>query len=72
MIPVRTDFDPVLELLRGTVLDSVRFYADSGDIVSAAHIALVFYVTLTGDDMKNGVNQAAVSYQKGDKYKPYL
>lgn len=64
--------DPVLELLHDTVVNTISFYADSGDIVSAAYMALVFYVTLTGDTSKNGINQPPVTYQKEVKSKPYL
>ena len=55
-----------------TISNTIAFYADCGDIVTAAHVALVFYVTLTGDSMKNGINQPAVSYPKGDRCKAYL
>jgi hypothetical protein len=64
--------DPVLSLLSDSVISTVQFYADNGDIVSAAHIALIFYVALTGDTMKNGVNQPGIVYAKGDRCKPYL
>jgi len=62
----------VLDLLKETIINTVMFYADNGDIVTAAHIALVFYVSLTGDNAKNGVNQPPISYLKGDRCKPYL
>ena len=35
--------ESLLETLYTSVIETVRFYADSGDLLSAAHIALIFY-----------------------------
>ena len=35
--------ESLLETLCTSVVETVRFYADSGDLLSAAHIALIFY-----------------------------
>lgn len=65
--------DPVIHMLKGTVVDTVRYYADNGDIVSAAHIALVFYVTITGDTAKNEINvMEEPLLPQNMKYKPIL
>ncbi len=33
----------MIKVLCTSVLETVRFYADNGDLLSAAHIVLVFY-----------------------------
>lgn len=33
----------MFKILCKTVLETVRFYADNGDLLSAAHIVLIFY-----------------------------
>lgn len=60
-------------MLKDTIVDTVKYYADNGDIVSAAHMALVFYVTITGDINKNEINVPEEPIlPQNMKYKPLL
>ena len=40
MLKIQESF---LETLCTSVVETVRFYADNGDLLSAGHIALIFY-----------------------------
>lgn len=39
-------------MLNSSVMETIRFYADSGDLPTAAHIALIFYKEMDGKPTK--------------------
>jgi len=43
------------EVFNRTILDVIRFYADEADLVTAAHIALVFYHRFFSNKEENKV-----------------
>lgn len=48
----------MFKTLSTSILETVRFYADNGDLLSAAHIVLVFYEEL--NDYPNICNFSAI------------
>ena len=38
----------MIDFYNQTLIETIKFYADSGDLVTAAHIALIFYHRFAG------------------------
>lgn len=54
--------DPMTKLYDDIILDTARFYADSGDIVTAAHILLVFYYRFHKQKSEHYIQRVICSY----------
>ena len=45
--------ESLIKTLSTSIMETVRFYADSGDLLSAAHITLIFYNEIVGLKHRN-------------------
>ena len=55
----------MIALLSGSIIETIQFYADCGDLPTAAHMALVFFCLL-------GFRTNAERQQEASKFQPFL